>query len=215
MIAKSGTAGLMMAGMILALSPFAAVPAGAQTIVDQWSSVKLPPPPQLKPVKADPKTMAFLVLDLLDHTCNMQRRPRCVASLPKVAKFLGEARAHKMPVIYSLTHGKTFKNILPKVAPKGDEPSVTAHADKFIGTDLDKILKARGAKTLIIVGTTAEGAVLYTASHAAFLGYKVVVPVDGSSSGSLFGELATLWTLAHAPAIGRATTLTRFDKISW
>ena len=58
-------AGLVMGGLLLAVSAFGAVPAGAQTIVDEWSSVKIPPPPELKPVKADPKTMAFLVLDLL------------------------------------------------------------------------------------------------------------------------------------------------------
>jgi nicotinamidase-related amidase len=165
-------------------------------------------------VKADPKTMAFLVLDLLKQSCNEQR-PRCVASLPKVGKFLGEARAHSMPVVYSLTTGHTFKDVADQVAPKGDEPSVTASADKFIGTDLEKILKDRGVTTLIIVGTTAQGAVLYTASHAAFLGFKVVVPVDGSTATDVFGELATTWTLANAPSVGAATTLTSFDKISW
>ena len=92
---------------------------------------------------------------------------------------------------------------------------MTAHADKFIDTDLEKILKDRGVTTVIIVGTAAQGAVLYTASHAAFLGFKVVVPVDGSTSADAFGELATAWTLANAPAVSAATTLTRFDMISW
>jgi nicotinamidase-related amidase len=69
--------------------------------------------------------------------------------------------------------------------------------------------------TVIVVGTAAQGAVLYTASHAAFLGMKVVVPVDGASSEDPFAELAAVWTLSHAPAVGAATTLTRFDMISW
>jgi nicotinamidase-related amidase len=208
-------AGLVMSGLLLAASAFGAVPAGAQTIVDEWSSVKTPPPPALKPVKADPKTMAFLVLDLLKQSCNNEQRPRCVASLPKVAKFLGEARAHDMPVIYSLTPGRTIKDIVDQVAPKGDEPTVTMSADKFINTDLEKILKNRGVTTVIIVGTTAPGAVLYTASHAAFLGFKVIVPVDGSTAPDAFAELAATWTLANAPAVGAATTLTRFDMIAW
>ena len=215
MTKQTGMVGLIMSGFLLAVSIFSAVPAGAQTIVDQWSSVKLPPPPALKPVKADPKTTAFLVLDLLKQSCNTKRRPRCVASLPKVEKFLGEARAHNMAVVYSLTPGKTDKDVVDQVAPKSNEPSVTAHADKFIGTDLEKILKDRGITTVIIAGTTAEGAVLYTASHAAFLGFKVVVPVDGSTAGNPFAELATNWILAHAPAVGAETTLTRFDMIGW
>lgn len=207
-------AGLIMGGSLLAWSAFGAVPAGAQTIIDEWPGVKIPPPPELKPVKADPKTTAFLVLDLLKQSCN-EKRPRCVATLPKVAKFLGEARAHNMPVVYSLTSGHTIKDVVDQVAPKGEEPTVTASADKFIGTDLEKILKDRGVTTVIIVGTTAQGAVLYTASHAAFLGLKVVVPVEGSTATDAFAELAAAWTLANAPGVSAATTLTSFDKISW
>jgi nicotinamidase-related amidase len=215
MVIKSARlAGLLLSGVLLAESAVAAVPAGAQTIVDEWSSVKTPPPPELKPVKADPKTMAFLVLDLLQQMCN-EKQPRCAATLPKVAKFLAEARAHNMPVIYSLTLGHTLKDVADQVAAKGDEPSVAAHADKFLGTDLEKILKDRGVTTVIVVGTAAQGAVLYTASHAAFLDFKVVVPVDGASSGDSFGELATAWMFGHAPAVGAATTLTRFDMIGW
>jgi hypothetical protein len=30
-----------------------------QTIIDQWSGVKVPPAPELKKVKADPQTTAF------------------------------------------------------------------------------------------------------------------------------------------------------------
>jgi nicotinamidase-related amidase len=207
-------AGLLLGGVLLAAAAFGAGPAAAQTIVDEWSSVKTPPPPPLKPVTADPKTTAFLVLDLLKQSCNEQT-PRCAASLPKVAKFLGEARAHNMPVIYSLTTGHTLKDVADQIAPIGDEPAVLSHADKFVGTDLEKILKDRGVTTVIVVGTTAQGAVLYTASHAAFLGFKVVVPVDGSTAVDPFAELATTWTLANAPFVNTMTTLTRFDMIGW
>ena len=208
-------AGLAMGGLFLAVSALGAAPAGAQTIVDQWSSVKMPPPVELKSMKADPKTTAFLVLDLLKSSCTQKDRPSCVKSLPKVAKFLGEARAHNMLVVYSLTPGKTIKDVDDQVAPKGDEPTVTKSADKFIGTDLEKILKDKGITTVIIVGTTSQGAVLYTASHAAFLGFKVVVPVDGSSAADPFAELSTAWILANAPGVGAQTTLTSFDKITW
>ena len=88
-------------------------------------------------------------------------------------------------------------------------------ANKFIRTDLDKILKEKGITTIIPVGTTAQGAVLYTASEASFLGYKVIVPVDGSSAESTYAEQLTAWTLANAPGVGQNTTLTRFDMIEW
>ena len=192
-----------------------AAPVQAQTIVDEWASVKAPAPVELKAVKVDPKTTAYLVLDLVKQTCNATQRPRCLESLPKAGKFLADARAHNMPVVYSLIMGSTTADIAAAVAPKGDEPVVTARANKFVGTDLDKILKDKGITTVIVVGTTAEGAVLYTGSMAAFLGYKVIVPVDGSTAGTTYAEQAVAWELANSPGVGAATTLTSFDKISW
>lgn len=207
--------GLVIGGVLAAASGFGALPARAQTIVDEWSSVKMPPPPELKKVTVDPKTTAFLVLDLITQICNEEHKPRCIASLPKVAKFLNEARDHKMLVVYSVTPGHAAKDVQAQVAPKPDEPIVSSHADKFIDTDLEKILKDHGIKTVVVVGTTAEGAELYTASHAAFLGFKVVVPVEGSTASDPFAEAAVAWTLANAPGVGAATTLTSFDRIGW
>lgn len=189
--------------------------ASAQTIIDDWTSVKAPGPVELKPAKIDPKTTAVLVLDLVKQTCNAERRPRCLASLPKVAKFLADARSHNLTVVYSIIATSTKADIDASVAPKGDEPIVITVANKFIRTDLDKILKDRGVANVIVVGTTAEGAVLYTASEAAFLGYKVIVPIDGASAGTTYAEQAVAWTLANAPGVAGNTTLTKFDMIQW
>lgn len=207
----------IIAGLLASvLSLFSAADcASAQSIVADWGKVSPPAAPVLKDVKLDPKTSAFLVLDLIKQTCNQEKRPRCIASLPAVKSFLAQARAHHMPVVYSDTIGATAADVAAQVAPVEGEPIVTAHADKFIGTDLDQILKKIGAKTLVIVGTTAEGAVLYTASHAAFLDYKVIVPVEGSTAADLYAEQATTWILANAPTVGQQTTLTSFDKIGW
>ena len=204
----------LMTGLAAAAALWAA-PVQAQTIVDEWASVKPPAPVELKTVKVDPKTTAFLVLDLVKQTCNAERRPRCLASLPKVEKFLAEARAKGMPVVHSIVAVATPADIAPQATPKEGEPIFSSVANKFIRTDLDKILKEKGVTTVIVVGTTAEGAVLYTASEAAFLGYKVIVPIDGSSAGTLYAEQATAWMLANAPGVGPNTTLTRFDMIGF
>lgn len=187
----------------------------AQTVVDDWSKIQMPPAPKLKPVKIDPKTTALLVLDIIKQSCNDKRRPRCVESVPKVEKLLKDARAHNVTVIYSVTSSSKPADILAPVAPKGGEPMVSSSADKFYNTDLDKILKGKGIKTVVVVGTTAEGAVLYTASGAAFRGMHVVVPLEGSSAGSEFAEAATAWILSNAPAVGAKTTLTKMDMISY
>ena len=90
-----------------------------------------------------------------------------------------------------------------------------AGVDKFVGTDLEKILKEKGAKTVIVVGTAAHGAVLYTASAAAMRGMKVIVPVDGVSADTTYIEQYVAWHLVNVPVIGPAFTLTTIDQITF
>jgi nicotinamidase-related amidase len=189
------------------------LPVQAQTIVDEWAGVKAPPPPELKAFKVEPKETALLVLDLLKQNC--PPRPRCVASLPRVQRLLEGARKADVPVVYAVFPGAALTDTLPEVAPRGGEPFVSAGPDKFLGTDLDKILKDKAIKTVIVVGAAAEGAVLHTASGAALRGYKVVVPVDGVSSAQIFAEQYTAWHLTNAPRIGSQVTLTRIDLVGY
>src|SRR5437763_12993332 len=73
-----------------------------QTIIDEWPSVKIPAPPQLKPAKLDPKETAILVFDFTTQTCAVERRPRCAASVPKIAKLVAEVRAKGAMIIYAI-----------------------------------------------------------------------------------------------------------------
>ncbi len=200
---------------VLALGTGLSTPATAQTIIDEWATVKAPPPPELKPVMIDPKVTGLLLLDFVKQICNPQARPRCVASVPKVQRLLTQARAHGVPVIYSLGPGASVGDIWPEVAPAGGEPAVTSGPDKYVNTDLEKILKEKGIKTVIVVGTAAEGAALHTAAGSALRGFKVVVPVDGVSSSTPYAEQYTLWHLANAPRVGPQVTLTRIDLIGY
>ena len=186
----------------------------SKTIIDEWASVQAPKPPELKPVKIDdPKTTAYLVLDIIKQGCNNQRRPRCVASVPKLQTFLTQARAKGLSVIHSYTSTSTPADILKEVTPLAGEPLVQAPADKFFRTDLEKILRDKGIKIVIIVGTAAHGAVLSTGSQAAYRGFKVIVPVDGMSSENTYFEQYTAYHLATAPGVGQQVTLTKFDMI--
>ena len=188
-------------------------PAGAaQTIVDEWSGVKAPPAPELKAVTVDTETTALLMLDFMNHNCG--KRPRCLASLPAVKKFLDRARAKGMFVVYATAPGRDVSQTRKEVSPLGNEPVVNSGPDKFHNTDLEKILKDKGIKTVIAIGTAAHGAVLYTASGAGLRGMKIVVPVDGVS-GNLYTEQYTAWHLAHAPVFSRNVTLTTFDMVSF
>jgi len=186
--------------------------AGSQTIVDEWASVKAPPPPELKPVKVVPKETALLMLDFVKQICTP--RPRCVGTLPKMQKLLAQARQNGVYVVHSLA-GQQRTDILPEVAARQDEPSVSSGPNKFLNTDLEKILSERGVKTVIVVGVAAEGAVLNTGAYAALRGMKVIVPVDGLSSTTAYAEQYSVWHLANAPRIGAQTTLTRSDMLSF
>lgn len=199
----------------LAATVFVANAAGAASIIDEWATVQAPPAPALKAVTADRKTSALLLLDFNKQTCNSERRPRCIASIPKVAKLLASARAAGVPVIYSLGGGGAPADIATELAPAKDEPVVSAGVDKFVGTDLEALLKQKGIKTLIIVGVAAHGAVLYTASGAAMRELQVIVPLDGISADIPYAEQYTAWHLVNAPRIGSLVTLTTIDDVKF
>ena len=188
-------------------------PGRAATIIDEWASVKRPPAPALKPVTVDAKTTALLMLDFMNQNCG--KRPACVASIPAVKKLLAEARAKKMAVVYSLIAKTTTADVIKDVAPVAGEPSVLSGPDKFLRTDLEKILKDKGINTVIAVGTSANGAVLYTASGAALRGMNVIVPVDGMASVDAYADLSTAAVLTTAPLISSKVTLTRIDMVKF
>ena len=189
------------------------MPASAQTIVDTWDAVKAPAAPELKSVILDSKATALLLLDFNKQTCNAERRPRCIASIPKVQELLEEARSKGFTIIYSLSAGATSTDIARELAPRKGEPVVTAGPDKFMGTDLEKILMDKGIKTVIVTGTAAHGAILYTASGAAFRGMQFILPVDGMSAENTYAEQYTAWHLANAPRVSSKVILTKIDLI--
>jgi nicotinamidase-related amidase len=190
-------------------------PAADQSVIDEWSAVKAPPPPEVKTVTVDPKTTALLLLDFNRQTCNAERRPRCIASLPRVQKLLAAARAAKSPVVYSLSPGAAAADVAPDLAPAKGDPVVTSGPDKFLGTDLERILKEHNISTVIVAGTAAHGAVLHTASGAALRGLRVIVAVDGISAETLYPEQYALWHLVNAPRISNQVTLSSTDRITF
>jgi nicotinamidase-related amidase len=186
-------------------------------IIASWKSVQMPPPPELKPFTVtDPAHTALLLLDFDTSTCNTTERPTCAASIPYVADLLKKSREANLMVVYSLTSTGTLAAVPPAIAAKGDEKVVQSGVDKFFNTELETALKSRGIQTVIVTGTMAHGAVLYTASEAALRGFKVVVPVDGMSSKDPFGEVSAAWVLANAPgSVSKNVTLTRSGMIQF
>lgn len=185
------------------------------TIVDEWADVKVPPAPELAAVKVDPGTTALLILDIQVGNCDPDKRPRCATSVPKIQRLLAKARAAGMCVVFSLTSKASESDILAELAPAAGEPIVKSSVDKFHGTELEAILRGKAVQTVILVGTSAHGAVLHTATGAAARGFAVIVPVDGMSASEPYAEQYTTWHLANAPGTRRQTTLTSIAQISF
>lgn len=200
--------------LMLAAAAAWVAPASAANIVELWDQAKAPAAPKLSPVTVKAKTTALLILDFVKRICNEKSRPRCVAAAPAVGAFLAKARAAGMPVIYSNTPGGTKETILPPVKAMANDALVDSHADKFLGTRLAAILKGKRVDTVVLCGTTAVGAALFTGAGAAGRGYKVVLPVDCVPGSSLYEEQAAVWILTNGPASRRKTTATTLGQIT-
>jgi nicotinamidase-related amidase len=212
--------------LLAALTVFA-VAANAQNIVEEWGNVEIPPPPELHRVTVTPESTALLVMGLVNGSCNMDRRPRCVASIPAVKKLLDGARAHGVLVMFSVpTNDPTGLEIVDELArldgeelipPNGPNKFLPYDQDfnRFEGLDLDSALRARGIETIITVGTQVQTAVLHTAAEAALRGFNVIVPVDTMSGDTAYSEQYTAWHLANTQRVMQRVTLTRVDLIDY
>ncbi|MGV1834716.1 cysteine hydrolase family protein [Rhizobium rhizogenes] len=219
---NSGVAfGIGFIAFSVVMSPLGTSAAFAQTIIDDWQTVKPPAAPELKPVTVDLKTTALLILDFngaQDPTkgpCNKNTKPRCLASVPKVKAMLDEARAKGVFVVYSLAGKGEPQDIATDLAPLASDPIVKSGPDKFVGTNLRNILSDKGIQTVIVTGTASEGAVLDTATDAALNGMNIILPVDGMSSTELYAEQYVAWHMVNAPGVSQKTTLTRIDMIKF
>ncbi len=178
-----------------------------------WEQATPPAIPKIVPVEADPQDTALLVLDIEQLTCNQERRPRCLQTVPRIAALIARARAAGMPVLYSLTSKGTPDTILKPVAPLKDEAIVQSSVNKFWQTDLDIFLKKLNTKSVIITGTAAHGAVLHTATAAAARGYGVILPVDCLSAREPYVEQAAIHLLETGPGTRKRIQLTESNLI--
>jgi nicotinamidase-related amidase len=199
----------------LSLTGFLAQSAMAANIIDEWDSVRAPQPPEVERVNLDPDTTALLMLDFNRPPCDPQTRPRCAATIPAAQSLLLKAKAAGVYIIYTLGAGGAASDMDQRLLPVGSEPVFPGPPNKFFRTELENLLKSRGIKTIVPMGASSNGSILYTSSEAAFRGYDIVVPVDGVSAATVYAEQFTLWQLRNGPAVSARTKLTRTDLVSF
>lgn len=170
-------------------------------------------------VTVDGRTTALLVLDISD--ANTKNVPACRESVPAVRRLIDAARAAGARVVFALGRAAE-QTIAAELEPRAEDPVVRTSADKFFNTDLEA--HVAGRTTVVIVGTAANGAVLYTAFAACARGLTVVVPEDGISSRDPFATFVARYQLLsqpgfpnaqNTPLAPKAVTLSRSDLVTF
>src|SRR5262245_11601002 len=110
-----------------------------------------------------------------------------------IAQLLNTWRVSGRPIIHvqhvSQEHASVFATDSPGIAlqefarPANGELLLQKRVNSaFIGTELDRSLKERGASALVVVGFTTDHCVSSTVRMAANLGYRTIVVADGTAT---------------------------------
>jgi isochorismate hydrolase len=171
--------------------------------------------PEAKPLTLDSKSTAVLVLDL-NARCNDAKQV-CSKLMGPVGDFLEKTRTAHLPIIYTVSaaaKGTPLGEVASPLKRKESEPVIYPDAfDKFVGGELQAWLKEKGAKTLIITGSSSNAAVLYTATTAARMHrYSIVIPTDGINANTPYEQEYSIHQFTVLPS--QANKLFQFTQLS-
>ena len=159
--------------------------------------------PEPQPLKLDGKTTAIAVLDLSRRCENPQEV--CSNLMIPLAEFLDRARQASVPILYTISaagKGTPLGEVAAPLKRRESEPVLYPDAfDKFMGSALKAELDKRHCRSLIIVGSATNFAVLYTATAAArIFRYDVVIPLDGVNAKRTYEHEYAIHQMTILPA---------------
>jgi nicotinamidase-related amidase len=159
--------------------------------------------PEPKPVALDAKSTAILVLDL-NARCH-DAKQICYQLTPRLGEFLEKARKASVLIVYSVSasaKGTPLGEVASPLKRRDNEPVIYPDAfDKFVGGELQSLLKGKGIKTLVVTGASTNAAVLYTATTAARMHrFNVVIPMDGMVANSNYEQEYTFHQFTVLPS---------------
>ena len=171
--------------------------------------------PEPKPLTLESKATAVLVLDL-SARCHDPKQV-CSKLMPALGDFLEKVRAAAVPIIYTVSaaaRGTPLGEVAAPLKRKEGEPVIYPDAfDKFAGGELQAFLKEKGAKTLVVTGSSTNTAVLYTATTAARMHrYNIVMPMDGAIAASKYEQEYSFHQFTVMPS--EANKLFQFTNLS-
>lgn len=220
----TGIRDILLSGLALVVGASgAAAQSGAAGGAPPMISVEMPAPPAPVAVSLKPATTALFVSDVVEPICNTQPQKCAAGMVPKIAELLARARKAGMLVAYS-TQEANMAKWMPAVAPQLGDPLIPSKGqDRFYGTELDNVLKAKGITTVILTGWKVSGSIMYTSVGATLRGYTVVVPADTTNAPTDYEVPIGIYAMlnqnsanaTNAPLKPKATTISRSDLISF
>jgi nicotinamidase-related amidase len=163
----------------------------------------------------------------------------CVAMVPRLLQFVDAARAAGVYVIHTRnwhrpetdspawldrlarggrtqqdracradTWGAEFYELVPR---PGEEIVSKFRYDAFLGTNLEFLLRARGIRTVICIGTATNICVESTARAALMRDFHLVMVEDCCASPDVEAHRATLKTLKHS--FGEVTSADEVEAV--
>jgi nicotinamidase-related amidase len=170
--------------------------------------------PEPERLKLDCKTTAIAVLDLSARCENPNEV--CARLMQPLAEFLEGARKTSMPILYTISataRGTPMGEVAAPLRRRQSEPVLYPDAfDKFMGGELKAELDQSNCRSLVIVGSATNFAVLYTATTAARIyRYDVVIPLDGVNAKRKYEHEYAIHQMTILPA--SAHKQFRFTKL--
>ncbi len=185
-------------------------------------TLQMPAMPDPARIALDPRATALMVLDFVEDISATQPKIKS-QMLPAMVPFIQRVRKAGLVVAYG-TRAQNMTHWLQEVAPaEGDIKVVSTAQDRFYNTDLDKLLKATGITTLIMVGWKISGSVTYTSVGAMIRNYAVVIPVDTTAAATDYETAIGFYNvlnsgnanLTNEPLKPKSVTLSRTDLIAF
>ena len=172
-----------------------------------------------------PTHAALLVIDVqrgLDHP-NYGRRCNPEAE-GNIARLLAAWRRAGWPVVHvqhlstspdsPLRPGSPGVEIKPEAAPHEGEKLVQKRMNgAFIGTDLEAHLRARGIRSLVLVGLTTDHCVSSTARMASDLGFETHVVDNATAAFEREGHDGQRFSAETVHAVSLVTLQDEFARI--
>ena len=164
-------------------------------------------------------TAALVVIDVqraIDHPKWSKDGPRNNPEAEaNIARLLAAWRASQRP-IFHVRHdsnepdspyrpGQPGNDFKPEAQPRSGETIVVKRTNSaFIGTDLERELRARGIDTLIIAGVITNNSVEATVRMAGNLGFRTFLVEDAACTFARRDYVGRLWSAAEVHALSLA-----------